>query len=214
LREIGQNGGKLVSQVGAMASRAAPAGTLGATPVADRVVASAVRPSIAPFNTTVQNTAPNSDLSADPDLRIGSFDGQTVSRGFLTWDLRQLRGQKIAKATLRMYAEWAPTCQPQTWQVWSSGPIRASTRWPSQPAGQQLWASTNATLGHGTGCAPGWINVDLTELVRNWLSRDALTGTIMVRAADEYSPSGWKRFSSSEGLKPPALGVTLDPTTP
>jgi hypothetical protein len=204
--------GQLLPRLSTIATTAAPAGTLADTPVADRVVASVIHRLSPPLGTTVQNTAPGGDLSGDPNLRIGGLDGSTVSRGFLTWDLSKLRGQKVSRATLRLYAEWAPTCQPQGWQVWSSGPVGPTTRWANQPAGQRLWASSTATKGYGANCKAGWTNVDLTQLVQSWVRSGASSGTIMLRAADERNPLGWKRFASGQGPNVPALGVTLAPS--
>lgn len=201
-----------VPALGAIATRAAPAGTLADAPVADRVVAVVVRRDTPPLGTDVQNTAPRGDLSGDPDLRIGSFDGSTVSRGFLTWDLSRLRGQQVTRATLRLYAEWSPTCRPQSWQVWSAGPIGAGTRWANQPAAQRLWATSTSTKGYGAACRAGWANVDVTSLVQSWVRAGASSGTMVLRAADERSPLGWKRFASGQGANVPALGVTLAPT--
>ena len=202
-----------VADLGAIAATAAPAGTLADAPVADRVVAVVARRLTPPLGTTVQNTAPDSDLSGDPDLRIGSFDGSTISRGLLTWDLSKLRDQQVTQATLRLYAEWSPTCQPQGWQVWSSDPIGTDTRWANQPAAQRLWATSTATMGHGAACKAGWTNVDVTPLVRAWLQSGASSGTMVLRASDEHNPLGWKRFASGQGSQVPALGVTLAPTT-
>jgi hypothetical protein len=204
--------GQLLPRLGTIATMSAPAGTLADTPVADRVVASVVHRLSPPLGTTVQNTAPGGDLSGDPNLRIGGLDGGTVSRGFLTWDLSRLRGQKVSQATLRLYGEWAPTCQPQGWQVWSSGPVGPTTRWTNQPAGQRLWATSTATKGYGASCKAGWTNVDLTQLVQSWVRSGASSGTIMLRAADEHSSLGWKRFASGQGPNVPALGVTLAPS--
>jgi hypothetical protein len=203
---------QLVPGLSTIASRAAPAGTLADAPVADRVVAVVARRENPPLSTTVQNTAPNGDLSGDPDLRIGSFDGSTVSRGFLTWDLSKLRGQQVTQATLRLYAEWSPTCRPQGWQVWSTGPIGPATRWANQPAAQRMWATSTTTMGNGAACQAGWTNVDVTPLVKAWLQAGARSGTMMLRASDERNPLSWKRFASGQSSTVPALGVTLAPT--
>lgn len=191
-----------------------PVGTLANTAVTDRVVASAVTPTVRPFGTTVQNATPHSALWGDPDLRVGSYDGTTVARSYLSWDLGALHGQQITHAALRVFSSWSSSCQPQSWEVWSSQPVGPATRWDNQPAGERRWATSTATKGHDAGCAPGWINVDVTELVKAWVQAGATSGTVLLRATDETSPQGWKRFSSGEGMNVPALGVTVAPVNP
>jgi hypothetical protein len=201
-----------VPALSALAATAAPAGTLADVPVADRVIASVVHRDSPPLVTSVQNTAPGADLAGDPDLRIGSFDGSTVSRGLLTWDLGALRGQQVQQATLRLYSEWASSCTPRAWQVWSAAPANPGVRWADQPAAQKLWATSTTVRGATAGgCGPGWTNVDVTPLVRQWAASGATSGTILLRAANERDPGGWMRFSSGDGPNPPALGVTLAP---
>jgi hypothetical protein len=218
LRITQPDGSGAASAAESLVSQLAPAGRLGDGPVADRVVATAVRQSKPPFSTTVQNTPPTegspADLSADPDLRVGSFDGHTVSRGYLTWDLSGLRGQPVTKAMLRLFAEWSPTCDPRTWQVWSTGPIDPAAGWAEQPTPERLWTTASATKGHGAGCPAGWVSVDVTPLVQEWARTGVSTGTIMIRAADEANPQSWKRFTSGEGLKPPTLGITVAAPAP
>lgn len=188
-----------------------PIGTLVGTAVTDRVVASAVTPTVRPFGTTVQNATPDSALWGDPDLRMGSYDGSTVARSYLSWDLSALPGQQVTHAALRVFSSWSSSCQPHGWEVWSSQAVGPATRWIDQPAGEKRWATSTTTKGHDAGCAPGWITVDVTELVRAWVQAGAASGTVLLRATDETSPQGWKRFSSGEGMNVPALGVTVAP---
>jgi hypothetical protein len=201
-----------------------PVGTLADVAVAGRVAASAVAPTRAPFDTTVQNNAPTGVLWADPDLRIGSYDGNTVARSWITWDLGPLHAAppgQVQQASLRLYSEWAASCppqgqsqaQPQAWQVWSTPPVGPDTRWGNQPPAEKLWATSTAAKGPA-GCGPGWFTLDLTGLVRSWAQSGAATGTVMLRAVDEQNQSSWRRFSSGDGEHVPALGVTIAPATP
>jgi len=188
-----------------------PAGTLAARAVLSRVVASASEGLTLPFDTTVQNTAGTTDLSGDPDLKLGSYDGRTVARAFLSWDLSGLRDQRVMSAALRLYSNWSASCQASGWEVWSSPPIGPATRWTSQPAGDRAWATSTDTRGHDAHCQPGWTSVDVTDLVRGWVLAGAGSGTVLVRATNELDPLSWKRFSSGAGANLPALGVTVAP---
>jgi hypothetical protein len=188
-----------------------PPGAIAAKGVLSRVVATAAGQLSLPFSTTVQSTVPGSDLSGDPDIKLGSYDGHSVARSFLSWDLSRLRGQRVMAATLRLYADWSSSCQASGWEVWASPPVGPATRWANQPAGDRAWASSTATKGHDAHCQPGWTSVDLTDLVKGWVQAGASSGTVLLRAANESDPRSWKRFSSGAGPNVPALGVTLAP---
>ncbi|WP_445184350.1 DNRLRE domain-containing protein [Pseudonocardia sp. Cha107L01] len=188
-----------------------PPGAIAAKGVLSRVVATAAGQLSLPFSTTVQSTVPGSDLSGDPDIKLGSYDGHSVARSFLSWDLSRLRGQRVMAATLRLYADWSSSCQASGWEVWASPPVGPATRWANQPAGDRAWASSTATNGHDAHCQPGWTSVDLTDLVKGWVQAGASSGTVLLRAANESDPLSWKRFSSGAGPNVPALGVTLAP---
>jgi hypothetical protein len=188
-----------------------PPGAIAANGVLSRVVATAAGQLSLPFSTTVQSTVPGSDLSGDPDIKLGSYDGHSVARSFLSWDLSRLRGQRVMAATLRLYADWSSSCQASGWEIWGSPPVGPATRWANQPAGDRAWASSTATKGHDAHCQPGWTSVDLTDLVKGWVQAGASSGTVLLRAANESDPRSWKRFSSGAGPNVPALGVTLAP---
>jgi hypothetical protein len=192
---------------------AGPPGATGARSVLSRVVANtegAGRATL-PFGTTVQSTVASADLSGNPDLKLGSYDGHSMARAYLSWDLSRLRGQKVMAATLRLYADWSSSCQPTGWEVWSSPAVGPATRWANQPAAERSWASSTATLGHDAHCQPGWTSVNLTDLVKSWVASGATSGTVQLRATNESDPASWKRFSSGGGEHVPALGITLAP---
>lgn len=162
-----------------------------------------------PFDTTVQTNIRNTDTSGDPDLRVGSYDGTTVARSYLTWDLAQVTGKRIVKATLRLHQEWSSSCRPAAWQVWSSPAVGPATRWANQPTADRVWATSTDTRGNNARCAPAWSTVDVTDLVRAWAAGNAPHGTMQLRAANESDPLGWKRFGSAESTTVPQLDVTL-----
>jgi hypothetical protein len=192
---------------------AGPPGAIAVRSVLSRVVAntSGAGKATLPFGTTVQSTVLSSDLSGDPDLKLGSYDGHSVARAYLSWDLSRLRGQRVMAATLRLYADWSSSCQPSGWELWSSPAVGPATRWANQPAAERSWASSTATLGHDAHCQPGWTSVNLTDLVKSWVASGATSGTVQLRATNESDPASWKRFSSGAGTNVPALGITLAP---
>ena len=72
-----------------------------------------------------------------------------------------------------------------------------------------LWATRTETRGNAAACAPGWTEVDVTELVRSWAAAGAPSGTMQLRAADETSPLGWKRLGSAESPNVPRLEISV-----
>jgi hypothetical protein len=178
-----------------------------------RVVAAAPVSEVAPapFDTTVQSTILRSDASGDPDLRLGSYDGVAVARSYLSWDLAEVTGRPIGSAVLRVHQDWSSSCTPAAWEVWSVAPgtVGPATRFATQPGAERMWASSTETRGHGPACAAGWTQVDVTDLVRAWTAGGAPTGTMMLRAADEADPQGWKRLGSAESSTVPSLEITV-----
>jgi hypothetical protein len=179
----------------------------------DRVVAAApvTEDAPVPFDTTTQTTVKNSDTSADPDLRVGSYDGVEAARSYLTFDLTQAAGATVAKATLDVFQTWSSTCTATAWEVWTlpaDAVVGPKLRWANQPAPERLWATSTDTRGNAPACAPGWSSVDVTELVRGWVAAGATSGTVVLKAANETDPQSWKRFASAETATVPHLTLT------
>ena len=175
-----------------------------------RVVAAApvTGPAPAPFDTTVQTTVLRSDLSGDPDMRLGTYDGTAVARSLLSWDLAPLAGRAVAGARLLVHQDWSASCRARGWEVWSAAAAGPGTRWANQPAADRRWATSTETRGHAA-CAAGWVGVDVTELVRSWVTTGAPAGSVQLRASDETDPLGWKRLGSAEGGHVPHLEITI-----
>jgi hypothetical protein len=176
-----------------------------------RVVAAAPTPpgpAPAPFDTTVRTTVVNTDLSGDPELRIGTYDGANVARSYLTWDLTPIAGRPVTRAVLRVHQHWSASCRPRGWEVWSAPGAGGATRWANQPTADLLRASSTETLGHAA-CAAGWTAVDVTALVQEWTAAAAPTGSVQLRASNEGDPLGWKRIGAAESTDPPHLELTL-----
>jgi hypothetical protein len=165
-----------------------------------------------PFDTTAQTTVRNTDTSGDPDLRLGSYDGTEVARGYLTFDLGEAGTGTVRSASLDLYQTWSASCRPRAWEVWTlpaGTTVGPALRWANQPQGDRLRATSTDTRGNAAACAPGWSSVDVTELVKEWAAAGATGGTVMLKAADETDPLSWKRFASAETATVPHLTVTL-----
>ncbi|MFI6601616.1 DNRLRE domain-containing protein [Nonomuraea sp. NPDC050536] len=162
------------------------------------------------FDTFVQQDYED-DQSKQPELKLG-FNGTSVARSFLTFDTTALEGRTLTTATLRLWNQHSWSCRSRSWEVWSAPSATRATRWPGPPP-IALRAASIQTTGFGDKCADGWVEADVTELVRDWAKDASRTGSIMLRAADEADSFAWKRFSSAddEPVHAPALSVTLQP---
>ncbi|WP_214325546.1 DNRLRE domain-containing protein [Nonomuraea sediminis] len=164
------------------------------------------------FDTFVQQQYED-DQSRQPELKLG-FNGTSIARSFLTFDTTALEDRTLTTATLRLWNQHSWSCRPRSWEVWSAPSATRATRWPGPPP-TELRAASIQTTGFGDRCADGWVEADVTELVRDWAKDNYRTGSIMLRAADEADPFAWKRFSSTDDdpVHAPALSVTLQPDT-
>ena len=203
--------GRAESPVPAAAPATARTAAEAATAV-DRVVASppaAAGAAPVPFDTTLQSTVLRTDLSGDPDLRLGSYDGVAAARSHLTWDLTGLAGQRVERATLRVHQDWSSSCRPAQWQVWSAPAAGPATRWTDRPVADRMWATSAETRGNGPACAPGWTEVDVTDLVRSWAASGVPSAGMQLRAADETDPLGGNAWARPRAPHAPHLRITL-----
>ncbi|MFJ7244121.1 ricin-type beta-trefoil lectin domain protein [Kitasatospora sp. NPDC098652] len=176
------------------------------------------------FDTYVQ-TNENIDASASTDLKLGSYDGKTVARSFLTIPGGPFNGKQILGATLNVANYHSSSCTPKQWEVWNAPGAAWWTRWGNQPALDRKWATSNDTWdvandGDSHDCyAPDgsfWARADVTEMIRNFAGYGYNDYAFALKAADESSSLSWKRFSSAEGYWPPYISITYNtvPATP
>ncbi len=156
----------------------------------------------------------NDDRSARTDLVIGRY-GSNVARSFIQFDTSGLVGASVTAARLELWNFHSSSCTPSGWEVWDTTPASPASTWANQPA----WlkgaprATSNATRGYSSSCAGGWVNIDVTHVARDWAAGTAPTGTIGIKATDEASNGGWKRFYASEnGAYIPSIWVTYNHT--
>jgi hypothetical protein len=161
------------------------------------------------FDTWVQHGF-SSDQSGSGELRIGTFDGgASVARSFIHEDLTALRGKQILSAQLELYEWYSYSCTPANWEVWDTGLASTATRINNQPAWYGRWAVSSQTLGYGPGCAEGYVKADVTGLFQSWVNHNAGLVSMGLKAENEASNLGWKKFLSglSVGLCKCLTGV-------
>ncbi|MGW2547536.1 DNRLRE domain-containing protein, partial [Kitasatospora sp. NPDC001574] len=169
------------------------------------------------FDTYVQ-TDESSDVSSSVDLKLGSYNGSTVARSFLTVPGEKFNGKQILGAKLNLYNYHSSSCVPKQWEVWNAGGAAWWTRWNDQPAWGQKWSTSNETYdedGNGgnpclNGSGNGWTSVDVAGMVSFFAAHGFAEYGIGLKAADESSDLSWKRFDSAQGDNPPYLSITYN----
>ncbi|MFJ4672513.1 ricin-type beta-trefoil lectin domain protein [Kitasatospora purpeofusca] len=175
------------------------------------------------YDTYVQTDEYN-DVSSSMDLKLGSYDGKTVARSFLTVPGGDFNGKQILEAKLNLYNYHSSSCIPKQWEVWDARGAGWWTRWTDQPRWGQKWATSDDTFDedgddrHQCTRPDGsvWASADVTAMVQYFADHGFGEYGIGLKAADESSSLSWKRFSSAEGGATPYLSITYNtvPATP
>ncbi|MFI5868247.1 DNRLRE domain-containing protein [Streptomyces sp. NPDC051546] len=162
------------------------------------------------FDTFVQQGY-TTDESHATELKLGNNGSNQVARSFLSFPMAKISGKQIQAAKLNLYNSHSWSCGARSWEVWDTATATSSTRWTAQPGWGKKWATSTQTKGYGTGCADGWVNVDVTSLTAAWAANGNSTNTLGIRATDEKDEYAWKRFSSGNASSNnPYLSVTYN----
>ncbi|MFE7766838.1 DNRLRE domain-containing protein [Streptomyces sp. NPDC057438] len=162
------------------------------------------------FDTFVQEGT-TTDQSASTDLKLGNNGSSQVARSFLSFPMKNITGKQISAAKLNLFAYHSWSCTAKSWEVWSTGAASTSSRWSAQPSWGTKYATSTQTKGFSSACADGWVNADVTSLVKAWAAGGSATHHLGVRATDETDPYGWKRFHSGNAASnTPYLSVTYN----
>ncbi|MFE7491162.1 ricin-type beta-trefoil lectin domain protein, partial [Kitasatospora sp. NPDC057541] len=175
------------------------------------------------FDTYIQNNE-NTDNSSADLLKLGSYDGSTKARSFLTIPGADFNGKQIIDAKLNLYNFHSSSCVAKQWEVWNAPGAAGWMRWNNMPQGESLWATSNDTYDNDGGdthtCTAGdgsvWAKADVTGMIRYFAQFGYRDYGFLLKAADENSSLSWKKFDSAEGDYPPYISVTYNtvPTTP
>ncbi|WP_182875006.1 LamG-like jellyroll fold domain-containing protein [Microbispora sp. H10670] len=140
------------------------------------------------------------NLADDPDgkVMVGLDPAYgTAVRSFFRLNTSGVKGKHILKATFQITEKWAYSCSPSVVQLWWTGSISSSTTWNNQPGWNRKVAESNAAKGNEWyGCNDGSVEFDITGLIRDGAASGWSDVTLALRAADETSVYGWKRFDT------------------
>jgi hypothetical protein len=184
-------------------------------------------------DTYVKSTAAGSSFLTDNGLKVGTPDGSEVDRALLQFPTLDAtyRGNSnaidVSAATLTLHQVDAANCTPSEidlYQATSNWVTLAGVTWTTQPTIGTMYASASFVAGH-SGCSEadetistgGASGHTLTDLVQDWADGTSANYGFELRAADEATSAGYKKFRSSDyGSNAPTLAVTYNtfPDTP
>ena len=166
------------------------------------------------FDTFVKSDLSSSQFSAT-ELRAGTADsGYTDSRSLVYFGLDGLpTGVGIASAKLKLYQTYASTCTATQLDVYGVGAgWNSSTVWSNAPTsdGYGPRATPSFSSGISGSCPSAWVDVDVTDLVREWYAGTTPDLGVYLVAHDETANSNYKRFASGDAgaSTAPALEIT------
>lgn len=162
------------------------------------------------FDTFVQQGYAT-DVSSQTELKLGNNGSGQVARSFLQFPMAKISGKQITGGKLNLWNFHSWSCTAKSWEVWDTGTATTATRWTAQPGWNKKWATSTATKGYSSSCNDGWVNQDITSLVKAWAANGNTNNTLGIRATDESDPYGWKKFNSGNATSnTPYLSVTYN----
>lgn len=153
---------------------------------------------------------------------VGWTDQEGVHQKHLLFqfDMAAVRGKTIRAATFTAFESFAHSCTPTPVELGVSGAFNQNTNWSNQPAWSRQIAVRTVAYGRD-GCTPGGANVEFNAV--SGVAEAALKGwptlSLMMRAVNETTHDGWKRFANNASLSvdyntPPYTPSGLHTTSP
>ncbi|MFE7562432.1 DNRLRE domain-containing protein [Kitasatospora sp. NPDC057500] len=162
------------------------------------------------FDTFVQQGY-GTDVSGQTELKLGNNGSGQVARSFLQFPMAKISGKQITSGKLNLWNFHSWSCTAKSWEVWDTGTATTASRWTAQPGWNKKWASSTTTKGFSSSCNDGWVNQDITALIKAWAANGNANNTLGIRATDESDPYGWKKFNSGNAsANTPYLSVTYN----
>ncbi|HEU5474691.1 MAG TPA: hypothetical protein VFV67_28925 [Actinophytocola sp.] len=130
-------------------------------------------------------------------------NGIGVTRSYFQWNIAGLYNTAIISAQVNFTQQYAVNCNSITYVDWTN-PIGPSTDWNTKPA---VFATPGAS-----GTCGGAMSANVTDQLRYAVNNRTGTSTYGLRAADESTGNGWKKFTQWNAT----LSVNWDvtPVTP
>lgn len=131
--------------------------------------------------------------------------GVTSYTARLVWQFAGLDGigamnaSDVDSATFSVWGVSSYNCNAATTELWHTGGINSSSTWGNVPF---YSLQTSNTSANRDGCAQGqgWRDFDITGALRYVADTNTNQITFGLKAADESSMAGWKRFRNDAKL--------------
>ncbi len=164
------------------------------------------------FDTFVSSEDATVNFESDTDLWIGTPDGgATIFRSYLNFDSTPWQGQDVVSASLNLYLAWSGSCVGKNFSVYNTPPTASGTVWGNAPALTGTLVTRAASGGYSSSCAAGYVNTDVTSLVRAVAPTVSGTAGFGLRATNETDIAAQKRFNSANAFsQKPFLTVTYN----
>jgi hypothetical protein len=118
-------------------------------------------------------------------------------------DIGNVNPGDVVSATFRAYGTHSYSCTPAWVQAWQVGDVSSGTRWP----GSFTTVLEAVNVAHKPSCSNDrWIEFNVTAAAQNLASAGGSTLGIGLKAADEASSTGWKRYRYDA-----TLSITYNP---
>ncbi|MBC7240838.1 MAG: DNRLRE domain-containing protein [Anaerolineae bacterium] len=159
---------------------------------------------------------PNVNLGSTSDMWAGYDDFLNppgrIARSYLAFPLPAIpAGQQVITASLRIYHVFTwdlpDTLDHITAYAVNSAWTETGITWNSAPAWGPAYGSADVGFEIGS-----WYELDVTELVRDWVAGRRPNYGIVLRGEEASGPdASWRGFSTKEGDNPPQLVVAYGP---
>jgi RHS repeat-associated protein len=164
------------------------------------------------FDTYVSSEDATVNFESSTDLLIGTPDGgATIYRSYLNFDSAPWQGQDVVSASLNLYLARSGSCAAKNFSVYNTAPTASGTVWGNAPTLTGTLVTRAAAGGYSSSCAAGYVNTDVTSLVRAVAPTVSGTAGFGLRATSETDIAAQKRFKSANAFSnKPFLTVTYN----
>ncbi|HET7015872.1 MAG TPA: LamG domain-containing protein [Streptosporangiaceae bacterium] len=127
----------------------------------------------------------------------------TRARAMFQMNTQPVYGKHLLGATFRITEGWANNCTATEVDLWETGSISSSTDWTNQPSWmKEISSLSTAHRTTSTGsCGEASIAFNALTGVQDAATNNWPNLTLGLRAADESTIAGWKRFFPDASLQ-------------
>ena len=167
-------------------------------------------------DTFVQSNIANSPQGGSTELRSGTYDGVTVARGLLRFDVGPVKNRVVQSANLALFEFHSYSCDGRWVDIRDADDFDPGlVTWNSQPWIGGIVANAHVAAGHSSACPARWVDFNVTGHVDYFSDSRNGEGNVMALAVTAPVPENdkltWKKFNSGNAAgNVPLLTFTYD----